>query len=45
MSIKELEELLQVYSKHMVDVNTLNELYSQGIPIVVPSTTSLVDKN
>ena len=40
MSIKELEELLEVYSKYMVDVN-----YSQGIPIIVPSTTSLVDKN
>jgi len=37
----DLEKLEEVYKKYKVRVDELYRLYAQGVPVVVPSTTSI----
>jgi len=41
MSIRDLEKLEEVYRKYKVRIDELYRLYAQGVPVVVPSTTSI----
>jgi len=44
VNILELKELLEAYNKYMEQVNELYRLYAQGVPVVVPSTTSIPEE-
>jgi hypothetical protein len=39
--VKDLIELTEVYNNYVAQFNKLYELYSQGVPVVVPSTSSV----
>ena len=39
--VKGLTELTEVYNNYVAQFNKLYELYSQGVPVVVPSTSSV----
>jgi len=41
VSIRDLEKLEEVYRKYKARLDYLYKLYAQGIPVVVPSTTSI----
>jgi len=41
VSIRDLEKLEEVYRKYRVWLDELYRLYAQGVPVVVPSTTSI----
>ncbi len=41
VSIRDLEKLEEVYRKHKARLDYLYRLYAQGVPVVVPSTTSI----
>ena len=41
VSIRDLEKLEEVYKKYKARLDYLYKLYAQGVPVVVPSTTSI----
>jgi len=41
VSIRDLEKLEEVYRKYKARLDYLYRLYAQGVPVVVPSTTSI----
>jgi len=44
VSIRDLEKLEEVYRKYKVRTDELYRLYAQGVPVVVPSTTSIPEE-
>jgi len=41
VSIRDLEKLEEVYRRYKARLDYLYKLYAQGVPVVVPSTTSI----
>ena len=41
VNVKDLSELGEEYNAYVAQFNRLSKLYLQGVPVVVPSTTSV----
>jgi hypothetical protein len=41
VSVRDVEQVYDVYRKYNVRIDYLHKLYSQGVPVVVPSTSSV----
>jgi len=40
-SVRNVEQVYDMYRKHKARLDYLYKLYAQGVPVVVPSTTSI----
>ena len=41
VGFRDIEQVEEVYRKHKARLDYLYKLYAQGVPVVVPSTTSI----
>ena len=41
VGVRDVEHVEEVYRKHKARLDYLYKLYAQGVPIIVPSTTSI----
>ena len=41
VGFRDIEQVEEVYRKHKVRLDYLYRLYAQGVPVIVPSTTSI----